>query len=57
MNCSAGHFHPPVSRRTTAIVEMHLMAKAKKMSCMPAVRPMHGSFFTGIWQEIRLSTD
>ena len=27
-----GHFHPPVSRRTTATVDMHCMAKAKKMS-------------------------
>src|SRR5579864_4571957 len=32
----AGHFQPPVSRRTTAIVDIHCMAKAKKINSATA---------------------
>ena len=32
----AGHFQPPVSRRTTAMVDMHCIANAKKTSSATA---------------------
>ena len=31
-NWNAGHFQPPVSRRTTAMVEIHCIANAKNTS-------------------------